>query len=128
MLKFFALFIIIVGVIGGGIYYLFFTETKAAVEVTGKIQFTAQIGSGKTTAQNGTSVYYAVVKGRVKNNLKKPLTNIFIRYKIAGQQSSATIFDLAPGQQSEFNTRMVEITVTNPEYFFESIQYDEKSL
>jgi hypothetical protein len=69
-----------------------------------------------------------VVKGKVKNNTKKSLENIFIRYTIGGQQTSATIFDLAPGQQVEFNTRGVETSASSPEYDYEGIQYDEATM
>jgi hypothetical protein len=56
------------------------------------------------------------------------LENIFIRYTIGGQQTSATIFDLAPGQQVEFNTRGVETSASSPECDYEGIQYDEATM
>jgi len=115
-------------VIGGGAYYLLFSKTKAKVEVTGKIQISKQFPGQIDKSQSPDILFMAVVKGKVKNNTNKPLENIFIKYTIGDQQTSATVFDLAPGQQVEFNTRGVETTVSNPEYDYEGIQYDEATL
>jgi len=115
-------------VIGGGAYYLLFSKTKAKVEVTGKIQISKQLPGQIDKSQSPDILFMAVVKGKVKNNTNKPLENIFIKYTIGDQQTSATVFDLAPGQQVEFNTRGVETTVSNPEYDYEGIQYDEATL
>jgi hypothetical protein len=115
-------------VIGGGAYYLLFSKTKANVEVTGKIQISKQHTQEIISSSTSDRLFMAVVKGKVKNNTSKPLENIFIKYSIGGQQTSATIFDLAPGQQVEFNTRGVETTASNPEYDYEGVQYDEVTL
>jgi hypothetical protein len=80
------------------------------------------------TPQTSDPSYFVVVKGKVKNNLKKPLKNIFIKYNIGGQQTSATVFDLAPGQELDFNTRGVKTSAANPEYSYEGVHYDEKML
>lgn len=115
-------------VIGGGIYYLLFANTVDKVEVTGKIQISKQRTSDIVGSETSDPLFMAVVKGRVKNNTNKPLENIFIKYTIGGQQTSATIFDLAPGQQVEFNTRGIETTASNPGYDYEGIQYDESTM
>jgi hypothetical protein len=115
-------------VIGGGIYYLLFANTVDKVEVTGKIQISKQRTSDICGSETSDPLFMAVVKGKVKNNTNKPLENIFIKYTIGGQQTSATIFDLAPGQQVEFNTRGIETTASNPGYDYEGIQYDESTM
>ena len=115
-------------VIGGGIYYLLFANTVDKVEVTGKIQISKQHTSEIIDSETSDPLFMAVVKGKVKNNTNKPLENIFIKYTIGGQQTSATIFDLAPGQQVEFNTRGIETTASNPGYDYEGIQYDESTM
>ena len=115
-------------VIGGGIYYLLFANTVDKVEVTGKIQISKQHTSEISDSETTDHLFMAVVKGKVKNNTNKPLENIFIKYTIGGQQTSATIFDLAPGQQVEFNTRGIETTASNPGYDYEGIQYDESTM
>jgi hypothetical protein len=115
-------------VIGGGIYYLLFANTVDKVEVTGKIQISKQRTSDIGGSETFNPLFMAVVKGKVKNNTNKPLENIFIKYTIGGQQTSATIFDLAPGQQVEFNTRGIETTASNPGYDYEGIQYDESTM
>ena len=115
-------------VIGGGIYYLLFANTVDKVEVTGKIQISKQHTSEISDSETSDPLFMAVVKGKVKNNTNKPLENIFIKYTIGGQQTSATIFDLAPGQQVEFNTRGIETTASNPGYDYEGIQYDESTM
>ena len=53
---------------------------------------------------------------------------MFIKYTIGGQQTSATIFDIAPGQVLDFNTKGIKTTIANPEYSFEGVYYDETSL
>ena len=115
-------------VIGGGIYYLLFAKTVDKVEVTGKIQISKQHTNEISSSETSDPLFMAVVKGKVKNNTNKPLENIFIKYTIGGQQTSATIFDLAPGQQVEFNTRGIETTASNPGYDYEGIQYDESTM
>ena len=120
--------IIFLCVIGGGAYYLLFSKTVDNVEVTGKIQISKQHTNEISVSQASDPLFMAVVKGKVKNNTNRPLENIFIRYTIGGQQTSATIFDLAPGQQVEFNTRGVETTASNPDYDYEGVQYDETTM
>ena len=115
-------------VIGGGAYYLLFSNSVARVEVTGKIQISKQHTREISKSPTSGTLFMAVVKGKVKNNTNKPLENIFIRYTIGGQQTSATIFDLAPGQQVEFNTRGVETSASSPEYDYQGIQYDEAAM
>ena len=115
---------ILLTAVGGGIYYLLSMETVEDVKVTGKLQISQQFGSYVMASQTEDANYYAVVEGKVKNNLGKPIKNLFIKYVIAGQETSATIFDLAPGQEIHFNTNGVATTASNPEYDFVGLYYD----
>ena len=123
MVRFLTIIILITAV-GGGIYYLLSMERVEDVKVTGKLQISQQYGSFVMASQTGDANFYAVIEGKIKNNLKKPLKNIFIKYVIAGKETSATIFDLAPGQELHFNTNGVATTGSNPEFDFIGLYYD----
>ena len=110
--------------VGGGLYYLLTMETVEDVKVTGKLQISQQIGNYVKATQADDDSYFAVVEGKIKNNLGKPIKNVFIKYMIAGQETSATVFDVAPGQEIKFNTRGVSTSASNPEYDFVGIYYD----
>lgn len=120
--------LILLGFIGGGVYYISGIEFKSDVEITGKLQRSQQESNVINGTETSEPLYFIVVDGRVKNNLKKPIKNVFIKYNIGGQQVSATIFDMAPGQVLDFNTRGIKTTVANPEYSYEGVYYDETSL
>lgn len=124
----FLVILILLGTIGGGIYYYFLANVKSDVEITGNLQMSQQRSYVVNHSDSSSPSYLAVVKGRLKNNLKNALMNIFIKYVIDGQETSAAIFDLAPGQAVDFNTMGVETSATNPEFYYEGICYDEKSL
>ena len=109
------------------ILYFVFGSAKGDVEVTGKIQVSQQQSYDINAPAVSGPLYLAFVKGTVKNNTNKQLKNIFIKYSIAGQQTSATVFDHAPGQMIEYNTKGVKTKAMNPEYYFDGVQYDEKT-
>lgn len=123
MVRFLSIVILLTAV-GGGIYYLLSMETVEDVKVTGKLQISQQFGSYVMASQTDDATYYAVIEGKVKNNLGKPIKNVFIKYVIAGQETSATVFDLAPGQELHFNTSGVATSASNPEYDFIGLYYD----
>lgn len=123
MAKFLTI-VLFLTLVGGGIYYLLSMETVEDVKVTGKLQISEQFGNYVMASQSDDANYYAVVEGKVKNNLGKPIKNVFIKYVIAGKETSATIFDLAPGQELHFNTNGVATTGSNPEYDFVGLYYD----
>ena len=123
MVRFLTIIILLTAV-GGGIYYLLSMERVEDVKVTGKLQISEQYGSYVMASQTGDANFYAVIEGKIKNNLKKPLKNIFIKYVIAGKETSATIFDLAPGQELHFNTSGVATTGANPDFDFVGLYYD----
>ena len=123
MVRFLAI-VILLGGIGGGLYYLFSMEVEQDLKVTGKLQISEQIYHNVGLPSDNHQKYFATVMGKVKNNLKKPIKNVFIKYEIDGQKVSATIFDLAPGQQVSFNTNGVDTDIPNPEYDFKGSCYD----
>ncbi len=123
MVRFLAI-LLLLATVGGGAYYLFSMETVEDVKVTGKLQISEQFGSYVMASQVDDGNYYAVIEGKVRNNLGKPIKNVFIKYVIAGKETSATIFDLAPGQELHFNTSGVATTASNPEYDFIGLYYD----
>jgi len=124
----FLVILLLLGAIGGGVYYISAFEIKSDVEITGNLQRSQQTSEVINDTEASGLLYFVVVKGRVKNNLKKPIKNVFIKYNIGGQQVSATIFDMAPGQVLDFNTRGIKTAVANPEYSYEGVYYDETSL
>lgn len=123
MVRFLAI-LTLLGAIGAGIYYLLSMEVVDDIKVTGKLQISQQQGHYVTTSQASDASYFAVVEGKIRNNLGKPIKNVFIKYKIAGQETSATVFDVAPGQEIKFNTRGVNTDASNPEYDFVGLCYD----
>ena len=99
-------------------------EVVDDIKVTGKLQITQQQGNYVNASQASDASYFAVVEGKIRNNLGKPIKNVFIKYKIAGQETSATVFDLAPGQEIKFNTHGVQTDASSPEYNFVGLYYD----
>jgi hypothetical protein len=124
----FLVILMILGAIGGGVYYISAIEIESDVEITGNLQRSQQTIEVIDDTEASGSLFFIVVNGKVKNNLKKPIKNVFIKYTIDGQQTSATIFDIAPGQVLDFNTKGIQTTAANPEYSFEGVYYDETSL
>ena len=120
--------LMLLGAIGGGVYYISAIEIESDVEITGKLQRSQQTNEVIYDTEVSGPLYFIVVNGKVKNNLKRPIKNVFIKYTVGGQQTSATIFDIAPGQVLDFNTRGIKTTMANPEYSFEGVYYDETSL
>jgi hypothetical protein len=114
----------LLGGIGAGIYYLLSTELADDINVTGKLQIFQQQGNYVNASQASDASYFAVVEGKIRNNSGKPIKNVFIKYIIAGQETSATVFDLAPGEEIKFNTRGVNTDASNPEYNFVGLCYD----
>ena len=123
MVRFLAI-LTLLGGIGVGIYYLLSIEVVDDIKITGKLQISQQQSNYINTSQSSDVSYFAVVEGKIRNNLGKPIKNVFIKYKIAGQETSATVFDLAPGEEIKFNTRGVNTEASNPEYDFVGLCYD----
>ena len=111
------------GVSGGG-YYLFSTETEDDIKVTGKLQISQQLTKFVNASSAEEPSYFAIVEGKIKNNLRKPIKNVLIKYTIGGQLTSATIFDLAPGQQLNFNTHGIKTNEPKPQFDFQGLYYD----
>jgi hypothetical protein len=120
--------IIFIGAIMGGVYYYFFMQSGDTVEVTGNIQVSQQGNFDINAPQVSGPLYMAVVKGTAKNNSDEPLKNVFIKYNVAGQNTSAMIFDIGPGQQIEFYTNSVKTRAKNPSYYLDGVQYEDYNL
>ena len=118
----------LLGAIGGGVYYISAIEIESDVEITGNLQRSQQTIEVIDDTEASGSLFFIVVNGKVKNNLKKPIKNVFIKYTIDGQQTSATIFDIAPGQVLDFNTKGIQTTAANPDYSYDGVYYDETSM
>jgi hypothetical protein len=123
MIRFLAI-VMLIGAVGGGVYYLFSMEVVEDLKVTGTLQISQQPGSNVSDSQTSEASYFAAVHGKIKNNMKKSVKNVFVIFIIDGQKVSATIFDLAPGQQVEFNTHGVNTNAPSPQYNFEGVSYD----
>lgn len=123
MVKFLAI-LTLLAMVGGGVYYLLSMERVEDIKVTGKLQISQQQGKYVQVSQTTEGSFFAVVEGKIKNNLHKPIKNVFIKYMIAGQETSATVFDVGPGQEIKFNTRGVSTDASNPEYDFVGVYYD----
>lgn len=114
----------LIGAVGGGVYYLFSMEVVEDLKVTGTLQISQQPCSNAAESQASEASYFAAVHGKIKNNMKKAIKNVFVIFIIDGQKVSATIFDLAPGQQLDFNTHGIQTNVPKPEYKYEGVNYD----
>jgi hypothetical protein len=123
MIRFLAI-VMLIGAVGGGVYYLFSMEVVEDLKVTGTLQISQQPCSNAAESQASEASYFAAVHGKIKNNMKKAIKNVFVIFIIDGQKVSATIFDLAPGQQLDFNTHGVQTNVPKPEYKYEGVNYD----
>jgi hypothetical protein len=128
MKKNFLLIILILVGAGYGGYYLFQKFNQTTVDVLGKIQVSQSSNYEVSLASSVSSSFDAVVKGTAKNNTSKPLKNVFIKFDIAGEQTSATIFDIAPGQTIEFTTKSVRTETKNPAFTLDDVLYDETSM
>lgn len=127
-MKKFLLILLILGGAGYGGYYLYGYLNVTTVDVTGKVMVSQIANYDVDSKSNSSSTFDAVVKGVAKNNTKKPLKNVFIKFKIADETTSATIFDLGPGEMTEFTTKSVRTDRKNPEYSFDGILYDETTM
>jgi hypothetical protein len=128
MKKNFLLIILILVGAGYGGYYLFQKVNQTTVDVSGKIQVSQASNYEASLASSVSSSFDAVVKGTAKNNTSKPLKNVFIKFDIAGEQTSATIFDIAPGQSIEFTTKSVRTDTKNPVFSLDDVLYDETTM
>jgi hypothetical protein len=88
--------IIILLVLAAAGYYGYseFIEKSGTVEITGNIQVSKQTNYDIDAPQLGEGLYMATIRGKAKNTSNRPLKNILIKYKVAGINTSAMIFDL----------------------------------
>ena len=119
--------LILAGASYGG-YYLLQKINISTVDVSGRIMVSQSSNYDASLASQVASTFDAVVKGTAKNNTKRPLKNVFIQYEIGGETTSATIFDIAPGQTIEFITKSVRTDRKNPDYSLDDVMYDETTM
>ena len=122
------IYFLLFAAIAGGVYYYFFIASGSTVEVSANIQVSQQGNYDINAPQVSGPLYIAVVKGIAKNTSDTPLKNVFIKYKVAGKNTSAMIFDLGPGQQIEFITKSVKTRARNPSFYLDGVQYEEQNL
>ena len=110
--------------LGYGAYYYFFEYSNSTVEVTGNIQVSQGENMNIDAPRISPPLYTVVVQGEATNNSEEPLKNVIIKYKVAGQSTSAIIFDMAPGQKVPFITKGIRTKALNPRFYLDGIQYD----
>jgi len=120
-----AFIIILVLGVGGYFGYTHYLNPDDIVKVTGNIQVSQRSNFNIDAPQVSGPLYDATVHGTAQNMTSKPLKNVIIKYKIAGKNSSAMIFDLAPGQQVEFTTSSIKTKGKNPPYSLEQVHTEE---
>ena len=120
-----ALIIIIILGVGGYFGYTQYFGSDEIVKVTGNIQVSQRSNFNIDAPQVSGPLYDATVHGTAQNTSGKPLKNVIIKYKIAGKNSSAMIFDLSPGQQVEFTTSSIKTKGKNPPYNLEQVLAEE---
>ena len=118
---------IIILILGAGGYfgYTHYINPDDIVKVTGNIQVSQRSNFNINAPQVSGPLYDATVHGTAQNTTNKPLKNVIIKYKIAGKNSSAMIFDLAPGQQVEFTTSAIKTKGKNPPYGLEQVHVEK---
>jgi hypothetical protein len=121
-----ALIIIIILGVGGYFGYTQYFSPDEIVKVTGNIQVSQRSNFNIDAPQISGPLYDATVHGTAQNTSSKTLKNVIIKYKIAGKNSSAMIFDLAPGQMVEFTTNSIKTKGKNPPFSLEQVHSEEK--
>ena len=120
-----AFIIILVLGVGGYFGYTQYISPDDIVKVTGNIQVSQRSNFNINAPQVSGPLYDATVHGTAQNTSSRPLKNVIIKYKIAGKNSSAMIFDLAPGQQIEFITNSIKTKGKNPPYSLDQVHSEE---
>ncbi len=116
--------LLFLAVLSYGAYYYFFEYSNSKVEVTGNIKVYQGDNMDINAPRVGAPLYTVVVQGEAANNSEDPLKNVIIKYKVAGQNTTAVIFDLAPGQKIPFVTKGIRTKAMNPSFYFEGVEHD----
>jgi len=119
--------LLIIILLGAGSYfgYTHYINPDDIVKVTGNIQVSQRSNYNIEAPQVSGPLYVATVHGTAQNTTSKSLKNIIIKYTIAGQNTSAMIFDMAPGQQIEFTTKSIKTKGRNPPFSLEQVHFEE---
>ena len=116
--------VILIGVAGYFAFQYFFDKSET-VKITGNIQVSQRGNFDINAPQVSGPMYIATVNGTIRNTTRKPLKNVFIKYSISGKSTSAMIFELGPGQQTNFTTKSVKSIGKNPSFSLDNVLYDE---
>ena len=116
--------LLLLAALGYGAYYYFFKYSISKVEVTGNINVYQGANMDINAPRVGAPLYTVVVNGEAINKSDETLKNVIIKYKVAGQSTSAIIFDMAPGQKISFTTKSIRTKALNPSFYFEGVQHD----
>ena len=116
---------LIILTLAGYFGYEEYINSPDAVKVTGNVQVTQQGNFNINAPQVSGPLYIASVTGTIKNISGKPLSNIYIKYNVAGKTSSAMVFNLQPDQSINYTTQGVKTKAKNPAFSFESVEFEE---
>jgi len=122
-MKKFTAFVVILGI--GYLVYLYLNREQDVIEVTGNITVIQSDGLDPEVPSVSTPLYKASIQGTAKNIGNAAVKEIWIAYKIAGEEVTAHIFSLVPGEISNFRTGSVTIKDNNPEYKLKSVEFEE---
>lgn len=121
MKSFIIVVLIIVGCYFG--YQQYFTS-EDTVKITGNILISQQNDYNINAQQVSSPLYIATIQGTAQNTSSKPIKDVFIKYTISGKNTSAMIFNLSPGEQISYTTKIVKTTAKNPSFHLENVLYE----
>ncbi len=104
-------------------YQQYFTSPDT-VKITGNINVSKQSNYNINAPQVSSPLYIATIQGTAQNTSSKPIKDVFIKYTISGKNTSAMIFNLSPGEQTSYTTKIVKTQAKNPSFHLENVLYE----
>ena len=121
-------FIIIVLIAVGAYFgYQQYFASEVTVKITGNITVSQQNNYNINAPQVSTPLYIATIQGTAQNTSSKPIKNVFIKYTISGETTSAMIFNLGPGEQLSYTTKSVKTRAQHPSFHLENLLYEDSN-
>ena len=121
-------FIIIVLIAVGAYFgYQQYFASEDTVKITGNITVSQQNNYNINAPQVSTPLYIATIQGTAQNTSSKPIKNVFIKYTISGETTSAMIFNLGPGEQTSYTTKSVKTRAQHPSFHLENLLYEDSN-
>ena len=118
-------FIIIVLIVVGAYFgYQQYFASPDTVKITGNIIVSQQNNYNINAPQVSSPLYIATIQGTAQNTSSKPIKDVFIKYTISGKNTSAMIFNLSPGEQTSYTTKIVKTQAKNPSFHLENVLYE----